>query len=58
MVSEYEQYSLATVPNVNTARHKTTNVMNDGIIARPEQTMDIRSEHILISAILHLPHEL
>ena len=58
MASEYEQYSLATEPNMNTARYKTTNVMNNDIIARPEETMDIQSEHILINAILHLPHEL
>lgn len=45
VASEYEQYSLATVVNMNTARYKTTNVMNNDIIARPEETMDIQSEH-------------
>ena len=59
VASEYEQYSLAAEPNINTPRYKTANVMNDYIIARPEETMDIlQSEHILMSAILHLPHEL
>ena len=57
VASEYEQYSLATEPNINTPRYKTTHVMNDDIIARLEETLDIQSEHIFVSALLHLPHE-
>ena len=45
VASVCEQYSLATVVSMNIARYKTTNVMSDDIIARPEETMDIQSEH-------------
>ena len=40
----YEQYSLATVPNINSPRYKTTHVMNYDIIARLEETWLSSSE--------------
>ena len=55
VASEYEQYSLATEPNINTPRYKATDVMKM-TIARPEETLDIQSE--CLTAMLHLPHEL